>query len=160
MATLNRVQSGIGLLTIEALWSGAQVGCAYTLVGGQSSIVCHSAGLPCAPPTSRNPIILARTQKFDRLTVDLRQTRRLARLIVYGSAAVGTLAVSTFSGARIEIPLNCSDPGVTVFLSIYNLDGELTIRAEPPYAAPSVRQACASYGLDRITWRDDNTPAT
>ena len=158
MVHLDRVQSGVGLLTVEATWPGARLGCAYALVGGQSSIVCHSAGLLSAPRTSRNPIILARQRKFDRLSIDLRQSRSLARMIVYGIAGTGPLVVTTFGGACVEMAADGS--GVSVFMSLYNVNGELVIRAEPPNSAPDVRRACEAYGFDRMNWLDDNNPAT
>lgn len=158
MVALNRIQSGIGLLTIEATWPDARLGCAYALVGGQSSIVCHSAGIVSAPRTGRNPIILARRQKFDRLTVDLGQSRRLARMIVYGVAGVGSLVVTTSGGARIEVPANGSTHGSMVFLALYNVDGELVVRAEPANDAAGARKACDAYGFDRISWLDDDNP--
>jgi hypothetical protein len=155
MVILTRVQSGVGLLTVEAGRPAARLGCAYVSVGGQSSIVCHSAGIVSAPRTGRNPMILARHHK---LTVDLGQSRRLARLIFYGVAGVGSLVVTTFGGARIEAPVAGPNAGVTVFLSVYNVDGELVLRAEPPNAAATVRNACDVYGFDRISWRDDDNP--
>jgi hypothetical protein len=155
MVVLNRIQSGVGLLTIEATWPTARLGCAYALVGGQSSIVCHSAGVLSAPRTGRNPIILARHHK---LTVDLGQSRRLARMALYGLAGVGSVVVTTFGGARIEVPAAGSGVGVTVFLSVYNVSGELVVRAEPPNDATDVRTACDAYGFDRISWHDGDNP--
>jgi hypothetical protein len=155
MVVLNRIQSGVGLLTIEGTWATARLGCAYALVGGQSSILCHSAGILSAPRTGRNPIILARPHK---LTVDLGQSRRLTRMVLYGLAGVGSLVVTTFGGARIEVPVVGSGVGVTVFLSVYNVSGELVVRAEPPNVATDVRTACDAYGFDRISWHDGDNP--
>jgi hypothetical protein len=155
MVALTRIQSGIGLLTVEAGWPTARLGCAYVLVGGQSSVVCHSVGIVSAPRTGRNPMILARHHK---LTVDLGQSRRLARLILYGIAGVGSLVVTTFGGARVETPVAGSNADIAVLLSVYNVDGELVLRAEPPNAAATVRNACDAYGFDRISWRDDDNP--
>jgi hypothetical protein len=72
----------------------------------------------------------------------------------------GTLVVTTFGGARIELPLDTLFAGnVAVLMSIYNLDGELVIRAEMETITGDVREAARAYGYDRITWRDARSPA-
>jgi uncharacterized protein involved in tellurium resistance len=164
---LSRVQSGVGLFTIEAICSGEagdlRLGCAYELADGRSSVVWHGGGRTSAP---RNPVVRARRDRYERLTVDLRQNRALARLIVFGFSESGaslrgggTLVGTTFAGARIELPLDRPDSsGVTVFLSVYNVDGEFVVRAEMAGVDGSVRDACQAYGFDRITWLDDRTP--
>ncbi len=66
---------------------------------------------------------------------------------------------TTFGGARIELPLETLYAGpIAVLLSLYNLDGELVIRAEMETIAGDVREAARAYGYDRITWRDDRIP--
>ncbi len=67
--------------------------------------------------------------------------------------------ISTFGGARIDVPLETLYVGkVAVLLSIYNLDGEFVIRAEMETIVGDVREAARAYGYDRITWRDDRSP--
>jgi uncharacterized protein involved in tellurium resistance len=156
MITLSRLQSGIGLLTFEAMGTRTDLGCAYALTDGRTSIVRYGADAVCAPPNSRTPVILARRQ---RLTVDLRQNRGLARMIIYGRAAGGVLVVTTLGGARIDLPLDEQERGgTTVFLSVYNVGGEFVVRAEMAHIDGAVRDACQAYGFDRITWLDDRTP--
>jgi hypothetical protein len=71
----------------------------------------------------------------------------------------GTLVLTTFAGARVELPLETLFAGrVAVLMSIYNLDGEYVVRAEMETIAGDVREAARAYGYDRITWRDDRTP--
>jgi uncharacterized protein involved in tellurium resistance len=168
--TLNRLQSGIGVLTIEAACSAAvgdlRIGAAYELADGHSSLVSRGGGLASAPRTSRRPVIVARAEQYERLVVDLRQNRQLDRLIVYGFSESGaqlnwggTLVLSTAGGARVELPLDRPPSGgVTVLLSIYNVRGEFVVRAEMENFAGSIRNAVQAYGFDRISWLDDRTP--
>ena len=159
MVTLNRLQSGVGALVVEALCSAAvgdlRLGCAYTLTDGQSSLVRGST-----------PVLSLTRREFDRLTVDLRQNRKLRRLIVYGYSESGrslrwggTLAVTTLGGARLDLPVDGPpSAGVTVFLALYNVDGEIVLRSEMSHVDGDVRDACQAYGFDRITWLDGRTP--
>jgi uncharacterized protein involved in tellurium resistance len=168
--TLTRVQSGIGTLTIEAACSDEvgdlRLGCAYRLSEGQSSTLQLSGGNRFAPPRSRRPVLLAGHDRYERISVDLRQSRELERLAVYAFSESrarldwgGTLIVTTFAGAKIELPLERLAPGaVAVLLSLYNVAGEFVLRAEMQTIAGSIREAARAYGYDQITWLDDRTP--
>jgi hypothetical protein len=143
MIALTRLQSGIGVLTVDAMWSGEpHIGCVYTMVGGHTATVRHD---------SRDLVTLGVRQGFERLTVDLRQNRRLARLMIYRApgAGRGAIVVTTYGGARVELPV---DRGVTVLMSIYNVDGEFVLRAELDAVDGTVRDACEAYGFDDIAW--------
>jgi uncharacterized protein involved in tellurium resistance len=167
--TLTRVQSGIGQLAIEAVCSpelgDLRLGAAYQLRGGVSSTVQYTGGSRFAP-SSRRPLIVAGRDEYEHLRIDLRQVDALQRLAVYAVSESraeltwgGTLVVTTFGGARIELPLETLFAGrVAVLLSIYNLDGELVVRAEMETITGDIREAARAYGYDRITWRDDRTP--
>jgi uncharacterized protein involved in tellurium resistance len=167
--TLTRVQSGIGQLGIEAVCSpdvgDLRLGAAYQLRAGPTSTVQYAGGNRFAP-SSRHPVIVAGRDEYEHLRIDLRQVRELERLAVYAFSESrveltwsGTLVVTTFGGARIELPLETLHPGrVAVLTSIYNLDGELVIRAEMETISGDVREAARAYGYDRITWRDDRSP--
>ena len=139
--TLTRVQSGVGVLLFEAVVApsigDARLGCAYQLRSGRSSTVQHSSGRRTAPPgETRRPIVLAQRQQFERLEVDLRQSQQLERLVVFGfpgNAAdirwAGTLVVTTFGGARVELPITLPPSNaVAVLASMYNVHGELVLR--------------------------------
>ena len=168
--TLNRLQSGIGVLTIEAACSPAvgdlRIGAAYELADGHSSLVSRVGGLTTGPRSSRRPVIVARAEQYERLVIDLRQSRQLDRLVVYGFSESGgqlnwggTLVLQTVGGARVELPLDRpASGGVTVLLSIYNVRGEFVVRAEMENIAGSIRTAVQAYGFDRISWLDDRTP--
>jgi uncharacterized protein involved in tellurium resistance len=168
--TLTRLQSGVGVLTIEAACSAAvgdlRIGAAYELADGHSSLVSRVGGPATAPRNSRRPVIVARAEQYERLVVDLRQSRQLDRLIVYGFSESGgrlnwggTLVLGTAGGARVELPLDRPPSGgVTVLLSIYNVRGEFVVRAEMENFAGSIRTAVQGYGFDRISWLDDRTP--
>jgi uncharacterized protein involved in tellurium resistance len=168
--TLTRVQSGVGQLEIEAICSPAvgdlHIGAAYQLRDGLASTVQYAEGNRFAP-SSRRPVIVAGREEYEHLRLDLRRSRELERLAVYAfsqSRSVltwgGTLVVSTFGGARIELPLESLHPGrMAVLLSVYNLDGEFVVRAEMETIHDGdIREATRAYGYDRITWRDDRSP--
>ena len=166
---LTRVQSGVGGLAIEAVCSGAvgdlRLGAAYQLAGGVTSTVQFAGGNRFAP-SSRRPVIVAGRDQYEHLRLDLRQNRALERLAVYAFSESrqelawgGTLVITTFGQARIELPLETLYPGrIAVLMSIYNVDGELVVRAEMETVQGDVREAARAYGYDRITWRDDRTP--
>ncbi|HEU5267407.1 MAG TPA: hypothetical protein VFU35_11940 [Jatrophihabitans sp.] len=166
---LTRLQSGIGELTIEAVCSpdvgDLRLGAAYQLRSGPTSTVQLAGGARFAP-SARRPVIVASRDEFDQLGVDLRQVRDLERMAVYAFSESraeltwsGTLVVSTSGGARIELPLESLYAGrIAVLMTIYNLAGELVVRAEMETIVGDVREAARAYGYDRITWRDDRTP--
>jgi hypothetical protein len=168
--TLTRVQSGIGSLIVEAACSPAvgdlRLGAAYQLGAGQTSVVQRESNVTTAPPASRRPVILGQRGQFEKLTVDLVQVRGLERFVVYAYSASsgvlswgGTLVLTTFGGARIEMPLDrAPSANVVVLVSVFSIDGELVIRSENEEIAGTVRDACLAYGFDRITWLDTRTP--
>lgn len=168
--TLNRLQSGIGTLRIEAVCSPAvgdiRLGALYQLADGTTSIVQRATGIPVAPPGSRRPVIAGSWTQYDTLTVDLRQSRSLSRMLVYafsesGSELAwgGTLVTTTFGGARVELPLDLGRHHCPIaLLSLYAIDGEFVLRAEAEKVTGAVREVARAYGYDRITWADDHTP--
>ncbi len=168
--TLTRTQSGIGTLTIEAACSAEvgdlRLGCAYQLRTGESSTVQASGGNRLAPPRSRRPVLVGGHERYERISVDLRQALDIERLAVFAFSESraqlnwgGTLIVTTFAGAKIEVPLEQLAPGgVAVLLTLYNVAGEFVLRAELETIAGSIREAARAYGYDRITWLDDRNP--
>lgn len=167
--TLTRVQSGVGHLTIEAVCSDdvgdLRLGALYQFRSGGTSTVQHAGGNRFAP-SLRRPVIVAGREEYERLSVDLRQIRDIERISVYAFSESrrplqwgGTLVAETFGGGRLELPLETLyESTVAVLLSLYNLDGELVVRAEMESVAGDVREAARAYGYDRITWRDDRSP--
>jgi hypothetical protein len=168
--TLTRVQSGVGSLVIEAACSPAvgdlRLGAAYQLRSGATSVVQRESGVTTAPPASRRPVIIGQRAQFEKLTVDLVQVRDLERCILYAYSASGgplswggTLVLTTFASARVEMPLDRQpSSGVVVLMSLFVVDGEVVIRAENEEIAGTVRDACLAYGFDKITWLDTRTP--
>ncbi|TKV57814.1 hypothetical protein FDO65_16915 [Nakamurella flava] len=168
---LDRRQSAIGTLTIDAVVGPGvgdlRLGAAYQLTSGLASTVQHSTGRRFGPAHERQrPIVLASRGPAEQLEIDLRQVRDLERVVVYafsGNGAPlqwgGTLRITTFGGAKIEIPLDQPPSAVvTVVAAIYQVDGELVVRAERDLAGRTVKEACRAYGFDRISWLDDQTP--
>ena len=170
VVTLTRVQSGVGALILQAAHSDLvgdlRLGCAYQLVSGQSSVIHNAGGLSTAPAGSQRPVIIASSEPFEALTIDLAQSRQVERLIVCAYSESGTsldwdgaLIVQTYGGDRVEVPLRSDPaPGVMVPLSLYNIDGEFVLRAEQFFIEGSLREATAAFGFERITWLDDHTP--
>jgi uncharacterized protein involved in tellurium resistance len=172
VVALNRLQSGVGVLVFEVAASDRvgdlRVGCAYELADGHSSTVQSEDGANAAPRGSREPVIFARNDGFERLLIDLRQTRRLVRALFYGFSASeqplnwgGTLIVNALGGARVELPLDhAPSAGVIALMSVFNVDGEFVIRGEMELINGSIRDACVAYGYGRIAWIDDRHPAS
>ncbi len=168
--TLTRRQSAIGTLTIEAACSPAvgdlRLGCAFQLVSGTSSAVSHSDGIRVGPPATERPVVVSARERFERLSLDLRQVGDLGRFLVYaysgdGSPLAwgGTLQLETYGGARVEMSIeHASFEGVFVLLSAYNVNGELVLRAEREACRGSIREMCRAYGYEQITWLDDRLP--
>jgi uncharacterized protein involved in tellurium resistance len=170
VVTLSRLQSGVGVLRIEAACSPAvgdlRLGCAYQLRSGLSSVVQYASGVSTAPPNSNRPVVIGQHSQFETLTVDLVQLPEIERLVVYGfsdsGAALnwgGTLVLTTFGQVRVELPLDRPpSPHVGVLMSLYNIAGEFVVRAEMEEIPGSIRDAVSAYGFDRITWLDPRTP--
>lgn len=168
--TLTRLQSAIGTLTMEAAASDEvgdlRLGCAYELESGLQLTMQMTQGSRLAPPHSKRPILLGSRDRFEKVSIDLRQCLQLRRLVLYAFsenrkplAWGGTLLVTTFGGARIELPLDSLQGGdVAVLLSIYPVRGELVLRAEMQTLFGDVREASRAYGFDRITWLDGRSP--
>ena len=168
--TLTRLQSGIGTLTIEAAVADEvgdlRLGCAYELASGLQMTMQMTQGNRFAPPHAKRPVLVGSRDRFEKVAVDLRQCRGLRRLIVYAFSAMrqplrwgGTLIVTTFGGGRIELPLESLQAGdLAVLLSVYQVRGELVLRAEMQTLYGDVREAGRAYGYDRITWLDGRRP--
>jgi hypothetical protein len=168
--TLTRLQSAIGVLRIEAACSPAvgdvRLGCAYQLSDGLSSVVQLVDGVGTGPAHSHRPVLIASRGQYERLTVDLRQSRAVERLVVYAFSDSGarldwggTLVTTTFGQERVELALDRPpSSNVGVLMSIYNVDGEWVLRAEMEEIAGSVRDAVTAYGFEQITWLDHRTP--
>jgi hypothetical protein len=111
-------------------------------------------------------MIVSGRENHETVTIDLRQVVDLDRLIVLAfsdSGATlswgGALVVETLSGARVDMPLDHEpSPGVQVAMSVYNVGGQLVLRAERDVIIGTLRDASQAYGFDRITWMDPSTP--
>jgi len=167
--TLTRLQSGVGALTIEAACTESagdfRLGAVYTLASGVTSVVQFGSETNVAPPRSSRPIVIASRGKFQQLTVDLRQSRQLSRFLVYLVAGSlqpvtwsGALVVTTFGGARIEMPIVAApSTHVQVLVSVFNVTGEFVLRGEGIDIPGDLRNCAAAYGFERIAWLDGNT---
>ena len=170
--TLNRVQSGVGVLRIEAACAPSvgdlRLGCAYQLNSGVTSVVQHASGVKAGPAGTQQPLIIGGRGQYEAITLDLVQVRDLDRLVIYafsGSDSAlrwgGTLVVTTFGQDRIKVALDHPpSTGVVVLLSVFNVAGELVIRSEAEHVPGSLRDACVAFGFDQIAWLDARTPLT
>jgi hypothetical protein len=129
-------------------------------------VVQPASGVTTAPPASSRPVIIGDRGRYERLRIDLVQSRDLARLIVYlfseGGGQLewgGTLVVTTLGQARMEVPLGRPpSAAVCIALSLYNIDGEFVLRAENEEIPGTVRDAVTAYGFDHVAWLDARTP--
>jgi len=166
--TLTRLQSGVGVLTFEAACSDAvgdlRLGCAYQLVSG-ATMVQHASGAASAPP-STSPVVIGQRGRYEKLALNLTRIREVSRLVVYAFSDSGrtltwggTLVTTTAGHNRIELSLDRPpSQGVLVLQSVYNVAGELVLRAEAEEIPGTVRDACLAFGFDRIMWVDASTP--
>lgn len=170
VVTLRPVQSGIGELTVDAVVGDEvgdlRIGAAWALTDGRTGTVELEAERRHGPD-DRRPLVWAERQgRFDRIALDLRQARSLARLLVYGFSPSkrsltwgGTVVITTYGGDRIDAPIvSAPSPAVMALVSVYNVGGEFVVRSEMDPVSGSVRDTCRAFGYDRITWLDDHTP--
>lgn len=170
--TLDRLQSGIGVLTVRAAVSehigDLRLAAAYRLTTGESSVLDEARGLAVAPPGTSRYVVVAARDGGDVLRLDLRQVRRLERLVVLAfspSGATlrwgGALLVETADGGRVDVALDREPAaGVLVALSVTQVGGELVLRAEDELVHGTFRDACVAYGFTSVTWVDPWTPLT
>lgn len=168
--TLTRVQSAVGTLDFEAAVpsteTSVRLGCLFELRSGTSSTVQRSEGNREGPRHSARPVVLAHREQFEEISVDLRQSHELSRLLLYLHTSdrrphpfTGTFTAKTYGGASVEIPLelNSAAPMLAV-MSLYNVDGQFVLRAEMEPINGAVRDIAKAYGYERITWIDADTP--
>lgn len=170
--TLDRLQSGIGVLTVRAAVSehigDLRLAAAYRLTTGESSVLDEARGLAVAPPGTSRYVVVAARDSGDVLRVDLRQVRRLERLVVLAFSPShatlrwgGALLVETSDGGRVDVALDREPAsGVLVALSVTQVRGELVLRAEDELVHGTFRDAALAYGFTSITWVDPWTPLT
>ncbi|MEI4271841.1 hypothetical protein TEK04_08910 [Klenkia sp. LSe6-5] len=170
VVVLDRLQSGIGALTVTAVCSPAVgdlvLGVVYQLADGFSGVVSRPLGIPTAPPRTRRPVLEAARGEFEQVGVDLRQVRSLRRFVVWATSASeselawgGTLRVATHGGSRVEIPLDVGrHAGPLVIASVHVLEGELVVRAELDPVRGVARDVARAHGYGAITWADARTP--
>ncbi|SOD71740.1 uncharacterized protein involved in tellurium resistance [Jatrophihabitans sp. GAS493] len=174
--TLTRLQSGVGSLKFEAACSPAvgdlRLGCAYQLRDGHASTAQHAQGSRYGPKSSKRPVVMTSRDEYEEISLDLRQNQLLERVLIYAFSESGayaggqtplnwggTFVVTTFGGARIEVPIELAPAaGTLALMSLYNIRGEFVLRAEMELIAGPIREACKAYGYDRISWLDDRTP--
>jgi len=164
---LTAVQSGVGVLRVTSAVSQVvgdfRLAAFAHLATGETVLLDHNRAMTTVPAASRRPVAQAVDRGF---LVDLRQTPRLARLVVLGFSPTssvlawsGALRVETIGGARVDVPLE-REPGAgsLVALSLVNVGGRLVLRAERELVPGALREAALAFGFDELTWVDAWTP--
>lgn len=116
--------------------------------------------------TPERPLPLVHRESDGRLLVDLRQSRRLRRFLLYGyspSVAViewdALLTVTIRAGGRVEVPVDLGPmSGTVALLSAYNVHGQLVLRAEDELVAGPPEETAHRYGYD-YPWLDGRLPS-
>ncbi|MEU8664945.1 hypothetical protein [Actinoplanes philippinensis] len=163
-AVLTRVQSGVGRLEAVVHWSRPAAG--WLIVACQTSDRVQHVLTPAdAPLATAGGVRADHRGDTPRLLVDLLHIGRLDRLLLAVTPngpprpLEGALTISTYGGGRAGIPVAVpASPGVAVLATLFNVHGELVIRAEHDPVGGTLQDACRAYGYDRITWRDAHTP--
>jgi uncharacterized protein involved in tellurium resistance len=170
--TLTRLQSGTGALELSltrpASAGDLALGCVFELADGVEAVVQELGGVTAGPPGTPLPVVRWKGRADgESLFVDLRRVRDLRRALVYGyspSVAVlawsGVLVITTYGGARIEVPIESgSFSGTLALLTIYNVAGELVLRAEMDGHHGPPETAAVAYD-HHLPWLDGRTPLT
>jgi uncharacterized protein involved in tellurium resistance len=170
--TLTRVQSGTGALEIVLTRAAAagdlSMGCVFQTADGTEAVVQAVGDVTTGPPGARLPLVRWKAQPDrETLHLDQRQVTRLRRALIYGvspSVSVltwqGALVITTFGGARIEVPIDHTPfSGTLALLTIYNVDGELVLRAEmgEHHGPPEMAAQAFDY---HVPWIDGRRPLT
>lgn len=167
--TLTRVQSGVGQLRVSLARSASAGDLAMGLVcetfGGATHVVQRLGGAAATPETPLPLVHVLREGDTDTVAVDLRQVGRLKRALLYGfspSVSVlrwdGVVVTTLHDGSRIEAPFDLAPlSGTVALLTLYNVHGELVLRAElEPFAGPP-EVAAQAYGY-HSGWLDGRMP--
>ncbi|GIE71469.1 hypothetical protein [Actinoplanes palleronii] len=162
-AVLTRIQSGVGALTVTAHWSEPAAG--WLILAWQKNSGEQRLITPADAPFAHDECLqLDHRGDTPELRIDLRQIRTVDRILLATAPNgpprpfTGALALTTFGGARIDLPITGTATGIAVLMTIYNVAGELVLRAEHDPIGTSLQAACLAYGYDRITWLDQHTP--
>jgi uncharacterized protein involved in tellurium resistance len=170
--TLTRVQSGTGalevVLTRAAAAGDLSMGCVFQTTEGTEAVVQSVGDVTTGPAGARLPLVRWKAQADGEIVHgDLRQVTGLRRALLYGfSPAVsvltwqGALVITTFGGARIEVPIDHAPfSGTLALLTIYNVDGELVLRSEmgEHHGPPEMAAHAFDY---QVPWLDGRRPLT
>lgn len=169
--TLSRLQSGTGSLEVALVRAASagdlSLGCAYQLADGHESAVQSLGDATTGPRGAALPLLRwAGAGMRETVTIDLRQVGRLRRAMFYGfSPSVsgvawdGVLTATTYGGARAEVAFDRPRfSGTMVLMTIYNVRGELVLRAEREEFYGPPEHAAEGFGF-QLPWLDGIVPA-
>jgi hypothetical protein len=189
VVVLNRVQSGIGVLSFEVLGPGPCRPALAWAVGGPVSGIADgpTSGIAGGPAASAGTCGVLTTERqwaiwqrvplashgVERATIELGAIGVLRRFAVFlrggpgggapggGIPGGGALVATTLGGARIEVPLPEQRwIGTVAVLTGHVVHGALVMRAEFDQQPIGLREAVRAYGYTGIGWRDADTPLT
>ncbi|WP_265442735.1 hypothetical protein [Flexivirga meconopsidis] len=161
---LTRMQSAAGALEARvavANPSEVVLGTVFETADGRESLVLP--GLAQQGPDPRSPIFRATSSG---VAVNLRHIRGINRFLIFAvptrptkQMPGGTVAVTTYGRARLELPLVAGPSlGAQALLTAYVVEGRLVLRAEHDPYSGTLQQVTAAYGYRELSWRDPYTP--
>ncbi|NNG38344.1 hypothetical protein HJ588_03520 [Flexivirga sp. ID2601S] len=161
---LTRLQSAAGALEARvavANPSEVVLGTVFETSDGRESLVLP--GLAQQGPDPRSPIFRATSSG---VAVNLRHIRQINRFLIFAvptrptkQMPGGTVAVTTYGHARLELPLVAGPSlGAQALLTAYVVEGRLVLRAEHDPYSGTLQQVTAAYGYRELSWRDPYTP--
>ncbi|GLY07716.1 MULTISPECIES: hypothetical protein [Actinoplanes] len=163
-AVLTRIQSGVGTLTATMHWSEPGVGRLLVACQRRSREVRVLNPEP-GSLVEAGGLLLDHRGGSPSLTWDLLHVREIDRLMLAVTAnrgprpLTGVLTLVTYSGARVEVPVELPPEAmVSVLVTIFQVDGELVLRAERDTVGATLKDACDAYGYGAVTWINPYTP--
>ncbi|SDS03486.1 hypothetical protein SAMN04489860_0644 [Paraoerskovia marina] len=157
---LDRVQAATGSLAVEVHAPDAVRAAVFveTSDGDARTHAVVVGPLPGHAPSASRPVV---TLNGTSVAVDLGAGPALRRfaLALTGARDEGVVAISTFDGARVEIPVRATGGGETavVLLGTRTRSG-LVLRAQGRRVDDGLRGVARAHGFDRISWQDPATP--
>lgn len=155
--TLNRLQSGVGALTMDLIGVGAEraaLGCAYEIdATPHTRTLVVEAGADLVPQPDQ--LLWGSSKQHQRLHIDLREIVRFRRALLYVTTSPGrgettscALVFATRGVDVVECPMVLpAGEGTVVVATIYNAFGELVIRSEVEAFDGSARAAAEAHGF-------------
>ncbi|TWE10430.1 hypothetical protein BKA23_2791 [Rudaeicoccus suwonensis] len=161
---LTRLQSAAGSLEVRvAVATPSEVALGFVFETGDRRESVVLPGLSQQGPDPRSPIFRATTSGA---AINLRRVSDVHRFLLFAvptrpskQMPGGTVALTTYAGARLELPLVAGPTfGAQALLTGHVVEGRIVIRAEHDPYSGTLQQICGAYGYTELSWRDAFTP--